>query len=176
MSRPNRSLTPGGDQAAAWNIGSLKEHLETVGDERDRRYQERFDAQEAAMHAALIAAKEAVLKAEVAIGERLTLLNEFRAQSKDEQARYITRTEAEGATDRNSERIQELITKVQTCVTRDEMTAAETRYSERLQVLETRQNLSQGKGVGLAAAFGYIVGAAGAVAAVITIIVMLRGG
>ena len=66
-------------------------YFEKFLNERDRRLSERFEAQDKAVNAALTAAKEAVDKAEKAQERRLDLLNEFRSQSQDEQARFATR-------------------------------------------------------------------------------------
>jgi len=164
------------EHVSGWTTDTLRAHVVAILNERDRRYQQRFDAQEQAMSAALTAAKEAVDKAEAAIGERLTLLNEFRAQSKDEQGKFITRQEAEAATTRNTERIQELITTVQGCLTRTEMTVAEERYSERLQVLETRQNLNDGKSAGLSTGWTIFVALATIVIAALATYAALRSG
>jgi hypothetical protein len=69
---------------------SLLEHILALLAEMDLRYQQRFDAQNTALDAARLAAKEgvttaltaaekAVTKAEIATENRLTLLNELRA-------------------------------------------------------------------------------------------------
>jgi hypothetical protein len=47
-------------------------------DERDLRYQQRFDAQNQALEAARMSIKEGVEKAELSVNDRLTLLNELR--------------------------------------------------------------------------------------------------
>jgi hypothetical protein len=61
--------------AAVW--GAIR-HLRDLIDERDLRYQQRFDAQNIALSAAAATAKEAVEKAESSVNDRLTLLNELR--------------------------------------------------------------------------------------------------
>lgn len=69
---------------------TLREHFAAMLGEADLRYQQRFDAQNTALDAARVAAKEgvttaliaaekAVTKAEVATENRLTLLNELRS-------------------------------------------------------------------------------------------------
>ena len=75
---------------------SLHKHLRVVIDERDVRYQQRFDAQEQAMQAALVATREAITKAEAATNARLALLNEFRAQA-EQQAKDYPRVETVNA-------------------------------------------------------------------------------
>jgi ABC-type Zn uptake system ZnuABC Zn-binding protein ZnuA len=73
----------------------------------DRLYTERFEAQEKWMREALqaqdkkveaayLAAEKAVNKAEAASEKRFESINEFRAQLKDQQATFITRSEAWG--------------------------------------------------------------------------------
>ena len=61
--------------------------------EREKANAQRFDAQEKAVAAALAAAKEAVLKAEVSNDKRFESVNEFRNTLKDQQGTYVTRTE-----------------------------------------------------------------------------------
>lgn len=82
------------------------EQLYTLINERDRQYQQRFESQEKAVNAALIAAKEAVNaalsaaqtavnKAEIANEKRLDNQNEFRGQLKDQAASLMPRAEAD---------------------------------------------------------------------------------
>ena len=71
------------------------EALERVAAERDRRYTERFAAQEGANKLALEAAEKAVLKAENASEKRFEAVNEFRATLSDQAAAFITRKEVE---------------------------------------------------------------------------------
>ena len=63
--------------------------------ETDRRYEERFAAQEKAVAAALASAKEAVAKAENAAERRFEALNELRGAVTDILGKTLTRTEAE---------------------------------------------------------------------------------
>lgn len=82
------------------------EQLQELINERDRQYQQRFEGQDNAVNAALIAAKEAVnaalaaakeavTKAEVANEKRLDNVNEFRGQLKDQAATLMPRAEAD---------------------------------------------------------------------------------
>lgn len=82
------------------------EQLYTLINERDRQYQQRFEAQEKAVNAALIAAKEfgaaalsaakeAVNKADAADEKRFDSVNEFRAQQKDLISTFMSRSEME---------------------------------------------------------------------------------
>lgn len=62
---------------------SLKDYLIGLIDERDKRYDQRFGAQEKAVNAALAAAQAAVDKAEKAVDRRLDNTNEWRQALND---------------------------------------------------------------------------------------------
>lgn len=83
-------------------------HLQALIDERDRRYTERFDAQERAVQAALAAAEKlvstafaasekAVLKQEQAQADYNIRSNEFRGQLADQAKMLMPRAEAEAS-------------------------------------------------------------------------------
>lgn len=85
---------------------SLKEHLEAIIEQNDKRYEQRFNDTKIAVDAALIAAdkavaaalagqKEAVTKAEVAAEKRFESVNEFRNTLSDQQRNLMPRSEAE---------------------------------------------------------------------------------
>jgi hypothetical protein len=74
---------------------SLKDHLLTMMKERDRRYTERFEAQEKSTVYALAAADKAATKAETAIEKRFDSVNELRAMAQDILRTTMPRTEAE---------------------------------------------------------------------------------
>ena len=59
----------------------------------DLRNQQRFEAQEKAVNAALAAADRAVVKAETAAEKLFDAVNEFRAQLKDQNATFLSRAE-----------------------------------------------------------------------------------
>jgi hypothetical protein len=73
---------------------SLRDHLESMMEERDKRYDQRFEDSKEAISAALAASKEAVVKAELATEKRFDAVNEFRGALSDAQSRYITKSEA----------------------------------------------------------------------------------
>ena len=86
---------------SSWTIDSLKEHLEHrldalayVGDERDRRYEDRFKAMDEKTGLALTSSKEAVAKAETATEKRFDAVNEFRGTLSDQAANLMPRGEA----------------------------------------------------------------------------------
>lgn len=82
----------------------LRDYLERIIDERDRRYEDRFKAQETAVYAALSANREltnaafassekAIVKAEDAQRDYNQRSNEFRGQLDDQAKRLISREE-----------------------------------------------------------------------------------
>jgi hypothetical protein len=87
-------------------LAGLEQRIRSILDERDRRYQERYEAQvkaldaaflaaDKAVQAALSSAKEAVIKAETAAERRFESVNEFRAQLADQAQTFMPRSEAE---------------------------------------------------------------------------------
>lgn len=78
-----------------WTLDGYIAHNESMRDELDRRYLQRFLAQEQAVAAALTSAKEAVIKAETASEKRFESVNEFRATLADQATSLISRSEVE---------------------------------------------------------------------------------
>lgn len=78
-----------------WTLDGYIAHNESMRDELDRRYQQRFIAQEQAVQAALTSAKDAVHKAEMASEKRFEGVNEFRATLSDQASTFISRTEVD---------------------------------------------------------------------------------
>lgn len=69
-------------QISGWTVDTLKEYV-----------QQRFTDQDVAVQAALLAAKEAVLKAENASEKRFESVNEFRQQLSDQTNTFLPRPE-----------------------------------------------------------------------------------
>ncbi len=90
-----KDQSSGAGSGLVWTHDTLRQHLLSVMDERDRRYEQRFQAQQDAMDAALVAAKEALAKNDAVLEARLQLLNEFRAAMSDRDRDFIPRTEVE---------------------------------------------------------------------------------
>lgn len=119
-----------------WTVETLRQHVieilavqGSVDRERDRRYQDRFEAQtkaldaaflaqqtamqtaltaaERAVQAALLAAKEAVVKQETATNQRLGAMNEFRGAVQDILAGAMPRAEGEARLNSIMERLAE---------------------------------------------------------------------
>ncbi len=117
--------------------------LDMLREEMDKRYQQRFDAQQQALQdalvaqekavtAALMAADRAVVKAETASEKRFDGVNEFRGAMADLQSGLMPRSEAE-------QRIAAL--------------------AEKFDDLADRVNRSEGKGSGVAASWAVGVAA-----------------
>lgn len=128
---------------SGWTVDTARAHLASIIDANDRRYAARFAAQEVAMSAALAAAEKAVLKAEMASERRFEAVNEFRAQLADQAATFIPRIEAEARIARNT---------------------------DDLAGLASRLDRYEGRTGGVAASWGYLVGAAGVASAVVALI------
>ena len=112
---------------SGWTVETLKQFLTTALNDMsatpltirtsdDLRYQQRFDASEKALQAALASAKEAVnaalaasdravSKAEMAAEKRFEAVNEFRGTLQDQAARMLTRTEADARFEALTEKV-----------------------------------------------------------------------
>lgn len=87
---------------------SLRVYLESLIASADQRYSQRFDAQEKAVTSALAAAKEAVIKAEIASDKRFEGVNEFRAALSDQQRTLMPRAEVEAINTAHEKEVFEL--------------------------------------------------------------------
>lgn len=114
---------------SSWTVDTLKEYTE-----------QRFTDQDKAVQAALLAAKEAVIKAEVATEKRFEATNEFRGQLADQTATLLPRSEY----DSNHKALE-----------------------DKIDALTDRMNRNEGRGGGLNAAWGYLVGGIGIAIAII---------
>lgn len=123
------------------------DHLREIMDERDKRYEQRYDAQTKMVETALAASKEAVLKAENATEKRFEGVNEFRGALQDASNKLISRVEVEAW--------------------REQSRDTQASLSSRLQLIEGR---SQGLNAGWIYLAGFISIAAGITAIVISIL------
>jgi hypothetical protein len=148
---------------------SLRDHVLALFAEKDLRDQQRFDAQEKAVQAALLAQQTAVgaallaqekatqaaqqsadratSKAEAASEKRFEATNEFRGQLADQAATFMPRSEAES-------RLAAL--------------------AEKVDDLKTGASAGQNRSAGANAAWGYLVVGVGLVVALITIFVKVH--
>jgi hypothetical protein len=93
-------------------------------------FDKRFENSDESVKAALSAAKEAVTKAETAAEKRFESVNEFRNTLSDQQRNLMPRSEAE--------------VKFES-------------YTKQLDILTTRLDKSEGRGLGIAQALGWII-------------------
>jgi hypothetical protein len=122
---------------------SLRDHIAAQLAAMDLRYQQRFDAQTTAINAALLAAKEAVGKAETATERRFESVNEFRQTLTDQAGTFVARVEFEVERKATAERIRELAARV---------------------------DKTEGRAGGLHSGWGYLIGAVGLIGAVIALV------
>jgi hypothetical protein len=120
---------------SGWTVDTLKEFMT-----------QRFADQDKAVQAALLAAKEAVLKAEVASEKRFESVNEFRGQLADQTA---------------------------TLMPRQEYTVQHAALMEKVNDLTDRVNISDGKARGSQITVGKIYAGLGAAVTILSIIVIL---
>lgn len=84
-------------------------------------------------------------------------VNEFRAALADQQASFVPRAEVENAIGRNSERIQEVATRLHNTASKQEVITAYEGLNARLQELGDRVTRGEGRGSGLNASWGYLM-------------------
>ena len=132
----------------SWTTENLKEHFEGLLEEKDKRYQQRFNDTKIAVDAALAAAEKAVTKAETAADKRFESVNEFRNTLADQQRTLMPRAEIE------------VLMKAQ---------------NDKITALTTNQNKTEGKTVGIGQTLGYIIGAIGILSGVLALASRLKG-
>lgn len=117
---------------SVWNVDSLKEHFESLQDEIEKRNSQRFLDTKTAVDAALAAAEKAVTKAEVATEKRLEGVNEFRKSLEDVGRLQMPRAEQEAINKGQDQKIDGII---------------------------ARLDKTEGKGIGIGQALGWIIAA-----------------
>ncbi len=80
-------------EVSGWTVDTLHNHISDLMRAADKRYEQRFDAQEKAVKDALASADRAVNKAETASEKRLDSVNEFRKTLSDQTGTFLTRAE-----------------------------------------------------------------------------------
>lgn len=79
----------------SWRVEHLKEFILDIIERNDIKYEQRFAAQEKAVHSALQSSKEAILKAEASYDKRFEAANEVRAAMIDREKMFMPKSEAE---------------------------------------------------------------------------------
>lgn len=118
--------------ANEWTFTTIKEYFVALLDAQDKRNEQRFDAQEEAVRAALESAKQAVQKAEVASEKRFDNTNEWRQSMNDRDARTPTRLEVDA--------------KFET-------------FATKLDAIASRLDKIEGRSSGFSAGYGYVIAA-----------------
>jgi hypothetical protein len=78
-----------------WTVETSHAHILAIIEANDKRYGQRFDAQNKALEYALDASSKAVMKAESTSEKRFEGVNEFRATLADQQRTLMPRSEVE---------------------------------------------------------------------------------
>lgn len=145
------------NQGSGWTIDTLHEHLVSLLEQAEERFDEKFithrtllDSQADKVELALNAADKAVTKAETATEKRFESVNEFRQTLSDRDRLSITRVEHDGFRD----------------AIRTELSQMRDNMNEKFSALQTRIDRTEGRGAGMGAVWGFIVGGAGVIAAV----------
>lgn len=155
---------------------SLREHLEALIEERDKRYTERAEQQDKAVQAALAAQKEltssafqsserAITKAEAAQSDYNVRSNEFRGQLDDQAKLLMPRTEAMGLLKALEDKMS---------VNRDATEKAFYDIREDIKSLRESRSGGAGKSAGLNAGWVYLIGAVTLIGAIVALAVKLR--
>jgi hypothetical protein len=141
----------------AWNVTTLREHLDRILADLDKRLDQRFDSQDKASEAARISAKDAVSAAFLAAEKAVTV-----SQAEALRAREAANEWREAMTDR--ERRFALQEPTNTRI--DSL-------NQRVAAVELAQNQATGKTSGISSTEGRIVMAITAVLAIITIVSLI---
>jgi hypothetical protein len=120
---------------------SLRDHLQALMAEMDKRYQQRFDDQTRAIDAAFAASKEAVTKAEVATESRLQSMNEFRGTIEDQARGKVSKEQFEAF--------------------HESATKADEALRELIGALGSRLDRIEGKSTGISSSWGILVAVVG---------------
>jgi hypothetical protein len=126
-----------------WTVNTLFTYIITRFKLQDDILEERKQAQNEAMKAALAAAEKAVVKAEIATEKRFDSVNEFRKTLTDQATLFMPRLEFQVS-----------------------MVA----MNERLSEIKARLDKQEGRGLGLNAGWGYLIGGITIVSIVIGLI------
>lgn len=98
----------GGEASSRWTLDTLYVHLLAIINDNDKRYEQRFSAQDTSVQAALASAQQAVNKAEFAAEKRFDSVNEFRKTLGDQATTFFPRNEALGLIKAQSEKLDGL--------------------------------------------------------------------
>lgn len=171
-----------------WTVDTAKAYLERMMEEADHRYEQRFNAQEKSVTAALTAAKDAVDKAQESAEKRFDSVNEFRAQLSDQATTFMPRSEAEQRISQNADRLEKMDRAAQECISRSEYNARHDDLVHQVSSLTSRVDRSSGQAMAESAGqldyaqsqrnrqnlmMGWVLGAAVALIALVSLLVAI---
>lgn len=140
----------------------------------DERYQTQtraldaaFAAAEKAVGAALLSAERAAAKAEAAADKRLESVNDLQQQLADQAAKYLARTEAQNFLARTE-------ADVRFNALADKVEASAKKLSDIELHIQSRLDLTQGSGVGMDKAWGYLIALIGLAGGVVALVISLQ--
>jgi hypothetical protein len=160
---------------AAWTTETLRVHFHQLLDEKDKRDQQRFEAQEKALADALlavekstqatfVAADRATTKAEMAADERFKAVNAFREQLNDLIGTFMPRAEASNRIDSLGSRMEAAATVINDRIER---------VNHEVDGLASKIDKSEGRTTGLTSGGQILVAIVGLVATVLTIVIAI---
>lgn len=160
---------------------SLKEYINDKFDNLEKTIDERFNSVGQTTNAALAASDKAIAKSDTAMEKRLDSVNEFRATLSDQASKFIIRTEHDLVVSRLEQDIKNLQFARTELMPRMEalglFKAVDKKFKEillELNLLREYRSEVSGRGKGLDAGWGYVLGAAGLVGALFGIISFFR--
>jgi CHASE3 domain sensor protein len=132
---------------SGWTVDTALAFTQRQIDDLRALLDERKQAQEVGVNAALLAAEKAVAKAETAAEKRFESVNEFRAQLSDQASTFLSRVEAQ---------------------------AEQRRVVEKIEELTDRMNRSEGKGIGASATVVYFLAGISALGTLVALWLALK--
>ena len=118
--------------------------------ERDRRYEQRFEAMDEKTSLALTSSEKAVAKAEIATEKRFDSVNEFRATLSDQAANLLPRREADARFSAWDDKMEDL--------------------KKEIAGLRESRSVVAGTGEGLKAMWGYVLAAILLIVSIVTLL------
>lgn len=168
------SIPSGSGQTASdpsgWSVDTLKDYMERLVHEHDRRFEQRFSAQEKAVEAALNAASLAVEKA-LASAEKATTKyeadverwrqanNEWRAAMLDRETKFLTNDAYHAAHTSLVAKVDDLIHSQIRYVNVDTFIARIDAMDSKVDDLTRSRDLNQGRQIAMTAAIGVVFAA-----------------
>lgn len=157
-----------------WTTETLNAHLSKIMDERDKAYQQRWEAQEKAVSAALNAAEKAVTTA--LISQEKAVANAFNAQEKAVASALSAAeravSKAETASEKRFDAINEKIESNNMIL--DKFESNTKSLVGRIDDLKTYSDTSTGKSTGLNAGWAYLLGLVSIIGAIAAIVISLK--